>query len=136
MGNVLAFCEFADGNLRSSALANIAFARTAAQAHGGEVIALLVGPGAAGAGANAAKFAPKVITVEDGGLTNYLADRPVRCEPADARGYRCTVGGQDLSRVVLFNGGARAAFDAPPALKDAEARARDARRGVWASQGR
>jgi len=74
MGNVLAFCEFSEGNLRTSALANLAFARDAAKAHNGEVIALLVGPGAAGAGAAAAKYAPKVITVEDGGLANYLAE--------------------------------------------------------------
>ena len=74
MGNVLAFCEFSGSTLRTSALANIAFARAAATAHGGEVIALLVGPGAAGAGAAAAKYAPKVITVEDGKLDHYLAE--------------------------------------------------------------
>jgi electron transfer flavoprotein alpha subunit len=74
MGNVLAFCEFSGSTLRTSALANIAFARAAATAHGGEVIALLVGPGAAGAGAAAAKYAPKVITVEDGNLDHYLAE--------------------------------------------------------------
>ena len=74
MGNVLAFCEFSGSTLRTSALANIAFARAAATAHGGEVIALLVGPGAAAAGAGAAKYAPKVITVEDGKLDHYLAE--------------------------------------------------------------
>ena len=30
MSNVLAFCEFADGALRTSALSNLAFARAAA----------------------------------------------------------------------------------------------------------
>ncbi|HTL35861.1 MAG TPA: electron transfer flavoprotein subunit alpha/FixB family protein [Kofleriaceae bacterium] len=74
MGNVLAFCEFQGDTLRTSALANIAFARTSAQAHGGEVIALLVGPGAATAAGHAAKFAPKVVTVEDGKLEHYLAE--------------------------------------------------------------
>ncbi len=74
MGNVLAFCEFNESTLRTSALANISFARTAAQAHGGEVIALLVGPGAQAASADAARYAPKVIVVEDAGLTNYLAE--------------------------------------------------------------
>src|SRR5688572_5071830 len=74
MGNVLAFCEFADGQLRTSALANLAFARQAAQAHSGEVIVLLVGAGAQAASAHAAKFAPKVITVEDGKLDHYLAE--------------------------------------------------------------
>jgi electron transfer flavoprotein alpha subunit len=74
MGNVLAFCEFQDANVRSSALANIAFARTAATAHGGEVIALLIGAGAQAASADAAKYAPKVIVVEDAGLAHYLAE--------------------------------------------------------------
>jgi electron transfer flavoprotein alpha subunit len=74
MGNVLAFCEFSGSTLRTSALANIAFARAAATAHGGEVVALLVGPGAAAAGAGAAKYAAKVITVEDGKLDHYLAE--------------------------------------------------------------
>jgi electron transfer flavoprotein alpha subunit len=74
MGNVLAFCEFSGQTLRSSALANLAFARAAAAAHGGEVIALLIGDGAAAAGADAARYAPKVITVEDGALAHYLAE--------------------------------------------------------------
>jgi electron transfer flavoprotein alpha subunit len=74
MGNVLAFCEFQGDALRSSALSNLAFAREAAQAHGGEVIALLVGPGAQAASANAAKYAPKVAVVEDGKLEHYLAE--------------------------------------------------------------
>src|SRR5689334_10384460 len=74
MGNVIAFCEFQEGQLRTSALANLAFARQAASAHGGEVIALLVGAGAQAASAHAAKFAPKVIVVEDAALAHYLAE--------------------------------------------------------------
>jgi electron transfer flavoprotein alpha subunit len=74
MGNVLAFCEFNGSALRTSALANLAFARTAAQAHGGEVIALLVGAGAQAAGAAAAKFAPKVTVVDDAKLDHFLAE--------------------------------------------------------------
>jgi electron transfer flavoprotein alpha subunit len=74
MGNVLAFCEFNGTTLRSSALANLSFARSAAQAHGGEVIILLVGEGAQAASADAAKYAPKVIVVEDGALAHYLAE--------------------------------------------------------------
>ncbi|MDB4953798.1 MAG: Electron transfer flavoprotein alpha subunit [Myxococcales bacterium] len=74
MGNVLAFSEFSGANLKSSALSNIAFAREAAKAHGGEVIALLVGAGAQAASAHAAKFAPKVVVVEDGKLDHYLAE--------------------------------------------------------------
>jgi electron transfer flavoprotein alpha subunit len=74
MGNILALCEFSGSQLRSSALSNLTFARQAAIAHGGEVLILLIGAGAAAAGASAAKFASKVITVEDPGLTNYLAE--------------------------------------------------------------
>jgi electron transfer flavoprotein alpha subunit len=74
MGNILAFCEFSGATLRTSALANLTFARSAAQAHGGEVIALLVGAGAQAASADAAKYAPKVLVVEDAGLANYLAE--------------------------------------------------------------
>ena len=74
MGNVLAFCEYNGEQLRTSALANLTFARQAAQAHGGEVIAALVGQGAQAAAPNAAKFAPKVIVVDDAALANYLAE--------------------------------------------------------------
>ena len=68
MGNILAFCEFDGGALRASALSNLTFARQAATAHGGEVIALLIGVGAAAAGAAAAGYAAKVITVEHSGF--------------------------------------------------------------------
>jgi electron transfer flavoprotein alpha subunit len=74
MGNVLAFCEYQGDALRSSALSNLAFARDAAKAHGGEVIALLIGAGAQAASANAAKYAPKVIVVDDAKLGHYLAE--------------------------------------------------------------
>jgi electron transfer flavoprotein alpha subunit len=74
MGNILAFCEFSDAGLKSSALANLAFARQAAQAHGGQVVALLVGQGAKAAAAAAAKYAPTVVVVDDAGLAHYLAE--------------------------------------------------------------
>ena len=74
MGNVLAFCEYFEAGLRSSALSNLTFAREAAAAHGGEVIILLVGKGASGAGADAAKYAKKVVVVDDGALEHYLAE--------------------------------------------------------------
>jgi endonuclease YncB( thermonuclease family) len=68
-------------------------------------------------------------------LRRYLGDRRVRCERVeDSSEYRCRVGDQDLSRVVLYNGGARAEHGAAPELRDAEAAAREARRGVWAAQ--
>ena len=74
MGNVLAFCEFSDGALKASALSNLAFARAAAAAHGGDVVAVLIGTGAATAGTSAAKYAKKVITVEHGDLAFYMAE--------------------------------------------------------------
>jgi endonuclease YncB( thermonuclease family) len=41
------------------------------------------------------------------------------------------VDGRDLSRVVLFNGGGRAAAGAPPELRALEQQARAARVGIW-----
>ncbi len=88
MGNVLAFCESNGATLRSSALANLAFARAAATAHGGEVVILLVGHGAQAASAAAAKYAPKVIVVDDPKLDHYLAETyaPIIADQAKAQG--------------------------------------------------
>jgi electron transfer flavoprotein alpha subunit len=88
MGNVLAFCEFQGANLRTSALSNVAFAREAAKHHGGDVVILLVGTGAAGAAAHAAKFATKVVVVDDASLANYLAESyaPILAREAKANG--------------------------------------------------
>src|SRR5262249_26395262 len=45
-------------------------------------------------------------------FTRYLGRREVACEPAGSGDvYRCRVGNQDLSRVVLFNGGRRRGGD-------------------------
>lgn len=74
MGNVLAICEYSGAALRSSALSNLSFARAAATAHGGEVIIALIGAGANAASGHAAKYAGKVIVVEDGALEHYLAE--------------------------------------------------------------
>ncbi|MBI0535688.1 PBP1A family penicillin-binding protein [Roseomonas sp. KE2513] len=63
----------------------------------------------------------------------YLAGREVICEPADAGTHRCKVGDRDLSEVVLFNGGGRAARDAEASLQRAEDQAREASRGLWAA---
>lgn len=74
MGNVLAICEFSGASLRSSALSNLTFARTAAAAHGGEVIIALLGAGAQAASAAAATFAGKVVVVDDAALASYMAE--------------------------------------------------------------
>ncbi|HWU89522.1 MAG TPA: FAD-binding protein [Kofleriaceae bacterium] len=91
MGNVLALCEFQSGALRTSALANLSFARQAARHHGGDVVALLVGPGAAAAGPAASKYAPKVITAEAPGLEHYLAETYAPVVAAVAREQGATV---------------------------------------------
>ncbi len=91
MGNVIAVCEFQGDALRSSALSNIAFARESATHHGGEVIVLLIGAGAAAAGVAAAKYAPKVITVDDGGLAHYLAETYAPIVAREAKANNATV---------------------------------------------
>ena len=55
----------------------------------------------------------------------------VVCRPARLEAWRCEAGGVDLSEAVIFNGGGKAADDAPGLLKDAERKARRAGRGVW-----
>jgi penicillin-binding protein 1A len=64
-------------------------------------------------------------------LERFLRRREVICEPASAQAYRCRVGDQDLSALVLFNGGGRATADAPPELRAAEERGREMRSGFW-----
>jgi len=62
----------------------------------------------------------------------YLGSREVACEPAGSGSdYRCRVDDQDLSRVVLFNGGGRAAANATSELRALEQQARSARVGIW-----
>jgi electron transfer flavoprotein alpha subunit len=74
MANVLALCESSSAGLRTSALANIALARRAAELHGGDVIALLIGASARAAADEAARYAGKVLVVEDPRLDPYLAE--------------------------------------------------------------
>src|SRR5262249_11513779 len=62
----------------------------------------------------------------------YLGRREVACEPTAAPDeYQCVVAGQDLSRVVLFNGAGRAAANAPAELRRMEELARSRRAGIW-----
>ena len=68
-----------------------------------------------------------------GDLARYIRGREVACQPVD-RGvaqYRCKLGEYDLSEAVVLNGAARAAANAPERLRDAEAQARSAARGIW-----
>lgn len=65
-------------------------------------------------------------------LARFLRRREVICEPSGApERYRCNVDGQNLSGVILSNGGARAAPDASAELLAAEDEARSARLGIW-----
>ncbi len=74
MGNVLAFCETTEDKLRTSALSAISFARQAAEKHGGNVNLVLIGKGVAAAAKDAARYAPKVIVVDDPALEHALAE--------------------------------------------------------------
>jgi endonuclease YncB( thermonuclease family) len=65
------------------------------------------------------------------GLGRFLRRHEVICEPASAQEHRCRVGDQDLSEIILFNGGGRATADAPQELRAAEERAREMRAGLW-----
>jgi penicillin-binding protein 1A len=65
-------------------------------------------------------------------LGRYLRRRDVACAPAGEGGaYRCSLDGQDLSELILFNGGGRASADATPNLLAAEEQARSNRIGIW-----
>jgi endonuclease YncB( thermonuclease family) len=79
------------------------------------------------------EWAPGAGKPED--LSKYLQGREVTCEPAGgADTYRCKVGEQDLSRVILYNGGGQPTSEATPELKAAADKAREATLGVWSKQ--
>ncbi|MDF3064225.1 MAG: hypothetical protein K0S06_4334 [Microvirga sp.] len=65
-------------------------------------------------------------------LARYLRGREVLCELAKTPDiYRCKVEAQDLSKVILFNGGGKATADATPELAAAENHAKTERLGIW-----
>jgi penicillin-binding protein 1A len=65
-------------------------------------------------------------------LARFLRRRDAICELSGAPDrYRCNVDGQNLSEVILRNGGARATPDASAELLAAEDEARSARLGIW-----
>ena len=62
----------------------------------------------------------------------YLGRREVVCEPAGSGNeYRCRVDDQDLSRVVLFNGGGRANANATAEMRALDQQARSTSLGIW-----
>ena len=65
-------------------------------------------------------------------LARFLRRREVVCEPAGKPDvYQCNAAGQDLSELILSNGGARASSDASTQMLSAEEEARSARLGLW-----
>lgn len=65
-------------------------------------------------------------------LARFLRRRDVICEPGSQPDrYRCNIDGQDLSQIILSNGGGRATPDAPANLLAAEDEARSGRIGIW-----
>ncbi len=65
-------------------------------------------------------------------LARYLTDQEAVCDSVPPSGaYRCRIGDHDLSELVLLNGGGQASQEATPELRAIEARARDARIGLW-----
>ena len=75
MGNVLIFVEHAEGHVRTASLPAVTFGQQAASHHGGKLYLMLVGANVKSAAAEAAQLgAAGVLTVEDPGLGNYLAE--------------------------------------------------------------
>jgi electron transfer flavoprotein alpha subunit len=112
MGNVLTYCEFAGQSLRSNALPGIAAARKLAEHHGGDVVVLLVGKGAGAAAADAARYAKKVVAVDDASLESYAAEshapivkRVLEAEGASAAVATASAIGKDvMPRVAALLG--------------------------------
>jgi electron transfer flavoprotein alpha subunit len=88
MGNVVTLLEWSEGKLRGSALSAVNAARQLAAKHGGQVVGLVIGKGAAAIADEAKTFVPKVVVVDDGRLENYLAETyaPVVAKVAKAEG--------------------------------------------------
>src|SRR5690348_10017327 len=89
MGNVLLYLEHTEGHLRTASLPAITFGKQAAEAHGGQLWLILVGPHAQQAAAGAAKYgAAGVIAVEDPQLEHVLAETyaPVIARVAKEKG--------------------------------------------------
>ena len=126
MGNVLAFCEVAGAALRTNALSCIAFARQAAEKHGGQVVVLLAGSGVKAAADEAAKYAAKVVVVDDPKLEKYMAEtyapivaRVAKAEGATVIGATATAVGKDLMpRVAALVGAGMASDIAAVVAKD------------------
>jgi membrane peptidoglycan carboxypeptidase len=65
-------------------------------------------------------------------LADYIGGREVLCRRAADQRYSCELDGWDLAEIVLLNGGGRVAPQAAADLQEAQRKARDEGRGVWA----
>jgi electron transfer flavoprotein alpha subunit len=118
MGNILAFCESTGDALRTNAKSCVAFARQAAEKHGGQVVLLLLGKGAQGAAAEAAQYAARVLVIDDPRLETYMAEtyapivaRVAQAEKASVVAATATSVGKDLMARVAGLLGAGMASD-------------------------
>lgn len=66
-------------------------------------------------------------------MAKYIGGRTAVCRLTAANRYRCEIDGWDLSEAILYNGGGRATASAPSDLLEAERKAREAKRGIWAA---
>jgi hypothetical protein len=64
-------------------------------------------------------------------MADYVGRNTVTCRIVLKDAYQCDMSGQNLAKAAVFNGGARAAPDAPAEIKSAEREARNALRGIW-----
>jgi electron transfer flavoprotein alpha subunit len=74
MGAVVVFCETDDKGLRSASLPALAAGAELARQQGGEVVAVLIGADLRGPGAEAAKYAARVLAYDHASLAMPLAE--------------------------------------------------------------
>jgi electron transfer flavoprotein alpha subunit len=74
MSTLLVVAEHLDGALKNATLPTIGFAKAAAAITGGSVVGLVLGSGADAVAAKLATYVDKVISIDDAGYANYLAE--------------------------------------------------------------
>lgn len=95
MSNVLVVAEIQAGELRSATLPAISFARQAAEATGGEVVALVLAEESGPFAEEVARYGvDRVVTVDDPGFSAYIAERvaPAVAEVAEANDVEIVCG--------------------------------------------
>jgi len=90
MGAVLVFCETDADQVRSASRHALAAAHDLATHDGGEVIAVVIGRGIQAAAADAARFTPRVLAVDDPALATPLAETYAPVLAAAVRGAGAT----------------------------------------------